>query len=282
MITFNTLQGISLDELTETFNLAFSDYLIPLKLTGEQLQTKMQAENTQLHYSVGAFDNGKLVGFILHAFDTEDNRKKIYNGGTGVIPSHRGNKLTVKMYEFILPILQQNQIDEILLEVISENQQAIKSYEQVGFCLNRKLDCFSGEVNLSPKENNNIIYSDINPIKIINKQSIGEVRPSWQNTINSIERIADKVQLTGAFEDRKLVGYIVFNPTGKRIYQIAVSQNHRRQGIGSTLVHELTKQYGSQWSIINVDQHANSTIDFLKAIGLKHNLTQLELTYQLP
>ena len=62
MVTFQTLENISLAEITGVFNLAFSDYIVPLKLTEDQLADKIISDNIKLEYSVGAFENKKLVG----------------------------------------------------------------------------------------------------------------------------------------------------------------------------------------------------------------------------
>ena len=101
MITFQTLENISTDKILEVFNLAFSDYIIPFCLTKEQLEDKIKSESIRLEFSVGAFENNQLIGFILHGFDVVDNMKVIYNGGTGVIPAKRGNKATAKKVEVV-------------------------------------------------------------------------------------------------------------------------------------------------------------------------------------
>ena len=98
-----SLNGVSPVEITKVFNTSFADYFIPFKLSEEQLLSKMQVDKVTLELSVGAFDKGKLVAFILHGFDIIGNTKTVYNGGTGVVPKARGHGLTQRMYQFILP-----------------------------------------------------------------------------------------------------------------------------------------------------------------------------------
>lgn len=148
-MTIKTLEGISSQEILEVFNHSFSDYFIPFKLTHEQLVDKMKADRTDLSLSVGAFENDKLVAFILHGFDTINNEKIVYNGGTGVIPENRGAGLTKQMYSFILPLLKKKGIHKLLLEVISNNVQAIKSYKKSGFKVKRTLTCYKGTIKIT-------------------------------------------------------------------------------------------------------------------------------------
>lgn len=53
----------------------------------------MLADKINLELSVGSFENGKLIAFILHRFDIINYPKVIYSGGTGVIPKKRGSGL---------------------------------------------------------------------------------------------------------------------------------------------------------------------------------------------
>ncbi|MGB1041677.1 MAG: GNAT family N-acetyltransferase, partial [Flavobacteriales bacterium] len=124
-----TLKSVSQQEVLSVFNKSFSDYFVSLQLSEKQFFEKLISNNIDFSLSVGAFENNKLVGFILHGV----NAKSVYNSGTGVIPKRRGFGLTIRMYKFILPILKSNQISKVVLEVITENIQAIKSYKKVGF-----------------------------------------------------------------------------------------------------------------------------------------------------
>ncbi len=146
MIKFKTLSEISLHELAACFNLAFSDYLIPLALSLNQLETKLYSESINKAISIGAFRDGELVGFILHGDRKFGNKRIAYNAGTGVIPAARGQGLTKRMYNFIKPKLTSHSFEEVVLEVISTNIPAIKTYEKVGFEPIRNLSCFKGDL----------------------------------------------------------------------------------------------------------------------------------------
>lgn len=276
----NTLKGIETKEILDTFNESFSDYFIPFKLTEEQLDSKMLADKIHLNLSVGVFENGNLIAFILHGFDKINGEKILYNGGTGVIPKKRGLGLTKKMYHFILPILKEKGIDTLFLEVISENIQAIKSYKSAGYKIERTLLCYKGEISTLQTNSS----AEIKQLKKYNwglMESFWDISPTWQNSNNVINGLKDTSISFGAYIQNTLVGYIIYNPNTKRILQIAVDKKYRKNKIASTLISKLLKEYGNTLSIINVDKDSESIHRFLKQIGLKKNLEQLEMKLQL-
>lgn len=274
------LEGVSHHEILEVFNESFSDYFIPLNLSEEQLISKMQADNTDLSLSVGAFENGKLIAFILHGIATVDCKKLVYNGGTGVIPGKRGFGLTTQMYRFILPLLAEQRIHKLILEVISQNIQAIKSYERSGFKRKRTLLCYKGEVKgLST-------YADASILELHDynwnlMESFWDITPTWQNSKRVIDELKFSNISLGAYIENQLVGYVIFTPGNKRIQQIAVHKDFRKRKIATSLIAKLTEIHGNALSIINVDEKSKVSIDFFEAIGLENSFEQIEMECEL-
>lgn len=269
----NTLDTISTTAILNVFNQSFSDYLIPFHLELEQLEIKLKSENINLSYSVGAFVNDKLVGFILHGYD--ENQLCVYNGGTGVIPEFRGNGLTKNMYGFILPILKQHGIQQLVLEVISNNIPAIKSYEKIGYQKCRELNCYSGAVE-GKQINRDVKIKDMLKADWNQLKPFWDVIPAWQYSIDTMSRSEGIYQTIGAFSKSQLIGYAVVNPKSGRISQIAISKSHRRKKVGTTLVSHIASQSQNKLSMINVD--AESVLnDFLIHLGFSHTLTQHEM-----
>ncbi len=275
-----TLKGIGTREITSVFNASFADYFIPFNLTEAQLAAKMRADKTDLELSVGVFEKGQLIGFVLHGFDSIQNEQVVYNGGTGVIPKKRGAGLTKQMYHFILPVLIEKGIDRLILEVISENIQAIKSYKKSGFRVKRQLVCYKGTVEIA---NMNTLL-EIVELQHYNwdlMTSFWDVTPTWQNAIHIVNEIRDTTVSLGAFRNNQLVGYVIYNPASKRIQQLAVNKNCRRIGIGTALLSKLTAVYGNKMSVINVDKRSKETNRFFTSIGLEPHLEQLEMEFEL-
>ena len=277
---FKTLSGIQPKEILKTFNTAFSDYFVPLQLSEAQFTSKLIVDKTNFDLSVGAFENGTLVGFILHGIDTVNNQLVGYNGGTGVIPKRRGYGLTRQMYRFILPLLKQQGIQRLVLEVITNNIPAITSYKRLGFTTKRKLVCYKGEA-LVESINTTIAIRELQNYNWSLMVSFWEVSPTWQNAIGAIETTKDHTISIGAYRGHQLVGYLIYNPTSKRIQQIAVHKDFRRKGIGTALVFEVLQHYGPTLSLLNVDNNSKSLNRFIKSIGLAPNLEQFEMELKI-
>lgn len=275
-----SLVGIEHTDILNVFNESFSDYFVPFQLTEGLLKSKMVADQTDLELSVGAFENQNLIAFILHGWDTIKSQKVVYNGGTGVIPSKRGNGLTKRMYLFSLPVLQKRGVDKIVLEVISQNIQAIKSYEKSGFTKTRELACFKGNFK-SNRTNKDLKIRPLLAYPWKTMESFWDINPTWQNSKNAMNTLRTVNTSFGAYLDNQLVGYLIYNSQSRRIQQVAVDKDFREKGIASTLLSNLSEEYRNSLSVINVDKKAKSMINFLNSVGLENYLEQFEMQIEL-
>ncbi|CAI8718788.1 GNAT family N-acetyltransferase [Chryseobacterium sp. IT-36CA2] len=275
---FKTLANITIDELLSVFNHSFSDYVIPFHLTKEVLVAKIAAEKLDMDISAGAFENGELVGFILQSEKVENGEKIIYNGGTGVVPESRGKGMVRKMYDFIVPALKKRNANTLLLEVIEGNQPAIRAYENLGFTIVRRLLCFNGNIKHG-KANTEISIKDLKTFQWELLSSFWDIEPSWQGSVFVLEPMPENYITLGAYNKERLVGYIVYGPVSRKIYQIAVDKNHRNQGIGTMLFNVILEKNGGQAVVLNnVDDSSENTSQFLsEKIGLNNWLSQFEM-----
>jgi ribosomal protein S18 acetylase RimI-like enzyme len=271
-----TLENIENAALVETFNAAFAGYFVKIRLNEESLANKILAENILLEKSVGAFVNGRLVGFILIGIDVLDGKKIAYNAGTGIISDFRGQGLTVRMYDFFFDFLTPESIHLHQLEVISTNSAAIKVYEKTGFTKTREFCCFKGKILSS-----NQIQFEINAISSIDDsliETFWNYEPSYQNSLNSINRTLKSTILLGAFRSDELVGYIAFAAESGRVKQFGVAANFRNMGIGHALF-ALAQEKSSkkELSVINIDKRDGETIRFLHNFGFAPIIEQYEM-----
>jgi len=280
MMRLQTLENIPYEKLLEVFNLSFSDYIVPLCLTQEQLEDKIKTDSIKLEFSVGAFEDNQLIAFILHGYDMIDNLKIVYNAGTGVIPAKRGNRLTKKLYEYVFPILQENDIDKVLLEVITINEPAIKTYTNIGFKTTRELNCFKGSIDI-PNTNNDFQIREMREYDWQKLYSFWDLKPSWQNNSTAVERLQQSNISIGIYENEKLLGYTIFNPKLKRLHQLSVDKNYRKRGIGRRLLKHISTNYGKDISITNIDNSSKETLKFLTGVGMNIYIKQHEMELTL-
>ena len=275
---FKTLANTSIDEILSVFNHSFSDYVIPFHLTKEVLISKITAEKLDMNISVGAFEEGRLVSFILQSEKVENGEKIIYNGGTGVVPESRGKGLVRKMYDFIIPVLKERNANTLLLEVIEGNQPAIRAYENLGFTIVRRLLCFNGSIKQG-EGNAEVSIRDLNDFQWKLLCCFWDIEPSWQGSVFVLEPMPENYVTLGAYMEDKLVGYIVYSPAVKKIYQFAVDKNYRNRGIGTKLFNAIKEKNGGQTiALNNVDDSSENTSQFLsERVGLNNWLSQFEM-----
>lgn len=274
-----TLEDLSLQELTNLFNLAFADYFVKIELTPEILQEKINAEDVKLDKSVGIFSENKPFGFILHAVREINGEKIAYNAGTGVIPEMRGNSSTKKMYNYILPKLAESGISKVVLEVMEQNVAAIKSYLNIGFTKVLNLECFNGKIekHFSTAE---IEFKKTDNQQILKLKDFKSWQPSWQHDNLSVIQSCSYETVCGHLNNA-LVCYACIAPKTGRVAQFAVNPNFRRKGIGTALFIYLSEMCPDGLSLINLDGNQKETIDFLKYMGLNHFLRQFKMELKL-
>jgi ribosomal protein S18 acetylase RimI-like enzyme len=273
---FRTLLNVSTRRLCDTFNAAFSDYIVPLHLTPSILEQKIRGEHLQRGYSIGAFAGEALGGFILHATDNSERPVILYNGGTGIIPAYRGQHLVQQMYDRFIPVYQQAGIRKIILEVISTNLPAIKAYTSTGFRKTRSIHSFKGNVDtrktaagISIKENKTPDWAVLSGFM--------DMTPTWSNSVNSIQREASFTITWEALSEGQTAGYISVHKDTRRVRSIAVAPRFRRKGIGSALLQHAANALKGPLSIINIDEHFPEIDKFLQQAGLERYLTQYEM-----
>lgn len=276
-MTVHTLETFSIEDITNVFNQAFADYIIPFQLTQMNLLDKIKSENIFLDYSIGISVNDQLVAFILTGIDSKDNAMLSYNAGTGVIPEFRGNHFPQKMYDYLLPLLSKNNIHHHQLEVITQNTKAIQIYENIGYHISKQVSCFKGTVS-APNSSSPFIYRKIDVFDESDVHSFWNHQPTYQNTFSSINRNSELHESIGAFFKGNCVGYITFVTTTGRIKQFGVHPDFRQKGIGQHLFYEVQKNNPtSEISLINIDNNDTSTIAFLQKINLNRTVEQFEM-----
>lgn len=276
-MTIHTLESIAIQDLVKAFNSAFEGYFIPIQLNETVLLDKMKTENVFLEYSVGITVKNQLVAFILVGIDSKNNQMLSYNAGTGVIPEFRGQHLTQKMYDYLLPLLHKNNIRNHYLEVITQNQKALKIYESIGYQITKKVSCFKGFVH-EPQQP--FLY------KIFEfefgSESLFETfwnhQPTYQNTFSSINRNKNAHTFLGIFSENGLLGYLIYQKSNGRIKQFGIDKDFHQQGLGHHLFYEVQKANPTQEiSLINIDSNDTETIAFLHKIGLSITVEQFEM-----
>lgn len=283
-MTFTFAENTSVSALCTLFNSAFSDYLLPMVLTEPVMHLKLTRDGTDLSLSPLALQEGTPVGFILNALGDWQGKQTAYNGGTGVVPSARGQALTEQMYRFALPFLKAQGVEQCLLEVVQENERALGVYQRLGFEVTRTLHCFREPKALlqwhshAPQEEITLVQVAAADWPLY--QSFWDVAPSWQHHTASIDRSQNYVQIVEAQAQGRCVGYGIVYPMTGAIAQLAVDPAWRGKGIGQALLqHLLTITEQPAVSVLNVADQGESLLRFLQSRKMAETLGQYEMVW---
>jgi len=280
-----SLGNTSFDELFEADEQAFADYEV--QLDKEELRNMLERRGFDSGLSFAAFDNGRIVSFTCNGIGYFNGVPTAYDTGTGTIKEYRRKGLATQIFEYSIPYLKEEGIQQYLLEVLQHNTGAVSVYSKLGFEETNEFNYFKKE-----KEGikNDIKTTDIAcEIKFIELDEFKEVIPdfwdfvpSWQNSFESIKRAQEDFIYLGVFSEGKLIGYGVFEPASGDVTQIAVDKQFRRKGIGSLLFRRMleSNEHGSV-KIINTDISCNSIVGFLQSKNIEISGKQFEMIKRL-
>lgn len=283
-IEIKSLNNICLDKLFEAFEQAFADYEVQLNKV--ELLTMLKRRGFESKASFGAFDGNKIVSFTCNGTGNFYGTPTAYDTGTGTLKDYRGKGLATQIFKYSIPHLKALGIKEYLLEVLQHNTGALSVYRKLGFEVTREFYYFKLKNDQISKTIRMLDFPyTLKPIKIDEYNSISsfwDFKPSWQNSIEAIERSLEDFICLGAFFENKLIGYGIFEPVSGDVTQIAVDKQFRRKGIGSWLFQKmLESNKHSSIKIINTDIECHSITAFLRSKNIEPAGKQFEMIKRL-
>jgi ribosomal protein S18 acetylase RimI-like enzyme len=229
-----------------------------------------------LEISAGAFDGNRMIGFYINASGMWWEKVTAYDAGTGVIPAYRGQGVAKELFAFMVSKLKEASCSQYLLEVLTTNEPAISLYRRLGFTETRRLAVFRRREPVQGSGDAAVVRRIEKPDWELFK-SFWDGYPSWQNSIDAVDRIASDRVVVCAYVDARCVGYgIVFKPAAS-LMQLAVAPTYRRKGVGSRILSALQDEVGESLKVNNVDEELKGTIAFFEANGFELVLEQYEM-----
>jgi ribosomal protein S18 acetylase RimI-like enzyme len=235
-------------EVHRTFVAAFSDYAVDLSAFTEPLLRARAIKNgVDFSACVGAFDDeDALVGFTLVGLDTWKGESAAYDIMTGIVPRARGQGVARAMFEFVRPRLRARGIVRFVLEVLKQNEPAIRAYRKVGFTISREFACFELSLDAeSPRPNRSRSEPTFDAFEPTGRDILDAFEdaldwtPSWEQTFSALRRVPDQLELHVARVDGRPAGLLAYYPGSQRIFTLVVRPEHRRRGIARSLVEHL-------------------------------------------
>ena len=263
------LGNTDFESIMECFLISFMNYFVKMPTDHNYYRQRWKAAGVQFDLSYGMFDNDKLVGFIINAIDERQSHFTAYNSGTGVIPEYRGKRIVKSIYEFAIPDLIKNGITKCQLEVITENEKAIKAYKGIGFEICKTFKCYSGELSESKFHSNlkELTFDEIDWNQIPNQD-----RYSWDFQHQCIRAGNSKYYIVT--NNKEIESFFAINIDNGTINQFDVLNNS--EGNWERLFLAIAT-VSKQVRTINVDDRLVAKIQAIEHAGLKNTVNQFEM-----
>ena len=277
MITYRLLSANDSTKLFECFLEAFSDYQVDMRVSREEFEQRLVRDGVRLEISAGAFDATRMVGFYMNALGEWQGEPTAYDAGTGVIPAYRRQGIAEEIFAFMMPRLKEASVKQYLLEVLTGNERAVALYRKLGFVDTRRLAVFRRSAPLFTEAGPEVRRIDEPDWEWF--KSFWDGDPSWQNSIDAVERIPNDRVLVCAYVDETCVGYgVAFKPFVS-LMQLAVAHAYRRKGLGSRILSALQREASGTESlkVSNIDEGLKGTLAFYESNGFKMVLEQYEM-----
>lgn len=282
MYSYKMLDKISTETLHQAFVDAFSDYQVKMDLPFWKFQQMLQRRGYHPKISMGAFKDGRMVGFVINGLRSWNGKATAYDLGTGVVQECRRQGVTSHLLLNIQKLLKEKNIAQYLLEVIQSNESAVQLYSKQKFKIQREFACFQLEKDkFIPKTTCTV--ECVERIDLQQFKEFWDVEPSWQNSIDSIYAVPEAFSYVVARQDHKIVGYGIIDQKTGDIPQLAVNPNYRGKGIASNILTEMVKRTESPIiSVLNVESHLKPMVDFLLVkSGFTYHVGQYEMLLEL-
>lgn len=271
------LTDTPLSHIVQCLSYSFSDYFVKMPEEPKYWKKRWKGARVDYRASYGAFENDELVGFMVHGIDFRKGVFTAFNTGTGVIPPYRGQRIVQKMYEEAIPSLKERGVQACALEVIQENDKAIKAYQKVGFSIARTLHCYKGSIS---SKNEQVVQ-----LKKMNLQFFewnaypGQEYYSWDHVQMAILLQKNQYELYEVAQNQEEIGYFIINP--KTGYLAQFDLKDRNFPMHWSLLFEGIAQVSTQLKIVNVDHIETPKIQILEYLGLDNYIDQYEMELSL-
>ena len=211
-IAFAPASTMSLDQVTQAFNLAFTGYYLPMTQTAYGLSQMMRENDVRLDDSAVIFINGNVAGVGLVGV----RGMRAWIAGMGVAPEWRGQGIGGRLLERLLSHMRSIGLRQAQLEALEVNTPAIALYHRMGFRDVRNLLVYHGPLQLdtlSPP-----LRGDRTRLRAVTARhalthfaEYHAVPPAWQREQASLERIRGTLEGLGLWHEGRLRAYLLLS-----------------------------------------------------------------------
>jgi len=281
--TITDCQAFSPQDLRAIMNLAFSDYVTPMHMTDARFLEFQRQRGFSARHSFAALQGEEIAAFWFSSPPNPRYGNRAYTLSVGTHPKHRRKGLSRRLLQAVLEAQKTDAASGLQLEVVSNNEKAVKAYETFGFRHTRTLRvCKLAKEGFAVPAAGRWRAEPLTLEDLPKEEgAYFDTEPTPQNSRDALIGLSPDIHLAGIRENGTLLGWGAAYADGA-VAQIAVHKAHRRCGIGQTLMNELCERAGtSQLIFVNIDEAAEGANAFLNRSGAEDILRQNEMHLEL-
>lgn len=267
---------LPLNRLTALWNEAFSDYIVPIRLTDTGLKHRLESLNLSTEDSLVATIAGEPAGIMLVGQEEFKGEKVAWIGGMGVRPTFRRQGLAEKLLLAGIENLKAKDCQELLLEVIVGNDRAENLYRQLGFKELNRVSVAHGPLPHTVSLELTLEASEVSHEHLALEPTL----TTWQN------RLGRQGCLQNIYQGTDFLGYVFYDlneqSTGEQVLLLKqfVLENVTPAIITTVLAKlgQLHQTTNAQYSNLNI---SSPVTDQLLELGFTEQLQQIQMSYSL-
>ncbi len=286
------LADISWRRIHSAMQSSFADYSLDMSYMTERfLELRSRKNGVDLSVSPGLFSGDELVGFTLVGVGPGRDGLAAFDSATGIKKEWRGKGFAGALFNQALPELRSRGVRRFVLEVLQENQAAVRAYEKTGFRVMRELDCFDIRVSESTRRvpafesgPSGIVIGEGDSSETRDFVRTAEWPLSWECGFESQKRSGTDISYYIAREEKEAVGFAAFHRELSWLMAIQVKASKRRQGIGMALLDTALAEgmrAGGRVRADNIQRDDAASRGLLVKRGFKLLASQFEMELQL-
>lgn len=265
-----------MDDLVEAQKDIFSDYLVPIQISREFMDSFMRSVGGSAEHILVAMDGEEIVGFVNPVVDGNE----AWIGGLGICPRARRRGLGRRLMLAAEDDARERGAEMVLLEVIEGNLQAMNLYTSLGYTKNVSYVSAEGRPQQFAGYGPSPSEADVDEVMDIHSEAYRGT--CWQRRKTSALREsganAEVFKVDGGFVILRRVGATGFIPF------IGVAPAERRKGIGTALakfaLNRLWELGAFKVALYNVNDDL-ATSRMLDKFDFKVTLRQIEMSRRI-
>lgn len=212
-IDFAPASTLTLERLTDVFNLGFMGYYLPMTQTPDGLAQMIRENDVRLDDSSVLYVDSELAGLGL--VGVRGSRGWI--AGMGVAPLWRGQGIGAQLLGHILSHMAAIGLRRAQLEALTVNTPARTLYERLGFRTLRTLNVYHGPLRLDAPHpwGTRGDEARVRPapprMALRDFDAYHTVAPAWQRERETLAHMRGAIEGLGLWDGTRLGAYLLFS-----------------------------------------------------------------------